>query len=335
MDENRAINLRDRNPLGNSPGAVNMRSGNNGVFWIGQDGNVWVKGHQGVNSAGAQDNNSINYWSARGFRQIDDPNPVGGGGNTFATSSYDARQAARDAQEAAERDKLRSEIRGYGGTIDQLYNQLFSDLSALIKERDLELERDYAEQLERAGSQYAEAIPEIETSYAAIGAADSTDNTYAKNSAKSGFEDTTKTIGKNKKADKAKLGQYAREQRTAFEVDRDEARKQLGRVDQTEDLGALRGFRDSISGNISSAKKARATLGTDKGARGEVSRITADGGRFEEAIGALDSILKSSMSGAVKEAAVKAMTDSAGFSEDEKKKVQQQYGNVYAEQQAL
>jgi hypothetical protein len=41
------------------------------------------------------------------------------------------------------------------------------------------------------------------------------------------------------------------------------------------------------------------------------------------------------MSGAVKQAAVSAITDSAGLSEQEKKKVQETYGNVYEEQAAL
>ena len=51
-------------------------SGGGGVFWKGADGNVWVKGSQGTNSAGAWDANTQNYWTGQGFSQINDPNPV-------------------------------------------------------------------------------------------------------------------------------------------------------------------------------------------------------------------------------------------------------------------
>lgn len=52
----------------------------NGVFWLGEDGNVWVAGHQGTHSAGRWDGNTANYWSSRGFSQIANPNPSRGGG---------------------------------------------------------------------------------------------------------------------------------------------------------------------------------------------------------------------------------------------------------------
>ncbi|MGI9028147.1 MAG: hypothetical protein ACR2FM_04915 [Candidatus Saccharimonadales bacterium] len=47
----------------------------NGSFWIGADGNVWVAGSQGVNSAGRADANSVKYWSDRGYGLEADPNP--------------------------------------------------------------------------------------------------------------------------------------------------------------------------------------------------------------------------------------------------------------------
>ena len=49
-------------------------SGANGVFWRGADGNVWVKGSQGTNSAGRWDDNSSRYWAGKGFGMIGDPN---------------------------------------------------------------------------------------------------------------------------------------------------------------------------------------------------------------------------------------------------------------------
>ena len=44
----------------------------NGYFWKGADGQVWVQGDQGINSAGAWDPNTINYWTGLGFVQTPD-----------------------------------------------------------------------------------------------------------------------------------------------------------------------------------------------------------------------------------------------------------------------
>lgn len=73
-------------PIGVAPSpplSLAIPSGN-GSFWIGSDGNVWVKGANGVNSAGKADANSASYWSDRGYGQIPDPLP---GGHTLAAST--------------------------------------------------------------------------------------------------------------------------------------------------------------------------------------------------------------------------------------------------------
>lgn len=52
-----------------------------GVFWLGEDGNVWVKGAGGTHSAGRWDGNTTNYWQSRGFSFIPNPNPSRRGGD--------------------------------------------------------------------------------------------------------------------------------------------------------------------------------------------------------------------------------------------------------------
>lgn len=260
-------------------------------------------------------------------------NPPTGGSVLGSTGTADAD--AEKARLDAERTSLRNEITGKGGEVESIYGSLFGDLDTLLRSRDTELEGQYGDQLKKAGESYAGAIPEIETSYAALGAADSTDNTYAKVKAKKGFEDTTETIGKNKETDKAKVGQYGQEQRAKFTADKESATRNIGRAGETTDVDALRSMRNDIETNISGAGVTKATLGTEGSARKALSDLTADSGRYETAINALDSILKSSLSGSVKEAAVQAITDSSGLSEEEKKRVQETYGNVYAEQAAL
>lgn len=306
------------------------------VYWIGADGNVWFKDASGVHNAGRLITDYGNGFDAANMSaqstRIDDPNAPtsslsSGGGGAAAAAPVDP--------DIAVRNQLRSEIGAKGGEIEAVYNALFGDLDNLIRSRDTELETEYGGQVKKAAEQYTTAIPKIESSYAAIGADSSTDQSDAKTGAKKGHDETQATIGKNKQTDKAKLGQYSNEQRAKFTADKTSAVREVGRAGETEDVGALRAMRNDIENNISTAGVTRATLGTDAGARGEVSRLTADAGRFEAATNALDSIIKSSMSGAVKEAAIKAVVDSTGLSEEEKKKVQQTYGNVYAEQAAL
>lgn len=305
------------------------------VYWIGADGNIWLKDSFGVQNMGVPISSSaIGFDTMKGSAQatlIDDPAAGGSVAGATTTSTADAQAA----QDAVEREALKAQILGRSGDVDSVYGSLFADLDTLLRARDADLETQYGQQFKQAGDKYAEAIPQIETSYAAIGSGDSTDKSYAKVGAKKGFDDTTATIGQNKKTDKAKLGQYGNEQRAKFSADQESARRNLSRVGETTDVDALRSMRNDLETNLSTAGVTRAGLGTDAGARGELSRITADNGRYEAAVNALDTILKSSLSGGVKKAAVEAVTTNSGLSEEEKKKVQETYGNVYAEQAAL
>lgn len=260
---------------------------------------------------------------------------AGAGGGGGGGSSISSQEQARLAAEAAERNTLRGDIASRGLDIDRVYEALFGDLNTLVSTRDKELEDQYGEQLKTASDQFAAAMPEIANSYAALGAYDSTDRSRANKKSEEGFEQTTKTIGSNKAKDKAALGTYKQENEAKFTADRESAKRNAGRAGETEDIGALRSMRNDLESNLGTANVTRATLGTEGSARKAITDLTKDSGRYEAAINALDQILKSSMSGAVKEAAVTAVTDSAGLSEEEKKKVQETYGNVYAEQAAL
>ena len=70
--------------LNNPAASISVPAANNGVYWKGADGNVYVKGSGGTNAAGAYDGNTDKYWSSRGFSQISDPNPPKSAGNAPA-----------------------------------------------------------------------------------------------------------------------------------------------------------------------------------------------------------------------------------------------------------
>lgn len=249
---------------------------------------------------------------------------TGGGGSTAVVDP-----------DAAVRAQLRGEIGARGGEVDAVYGSLFGDLDNLLRARDSELTTQYAGQRENAGKQYAEALPAIDMSYAALGSYDSTQRGDSRGKARDAHDSTQKTIGANEAADKGKLGAYGNETRAKFNADRDAAKRNVARAGETEDVAALRQMRNDLETNLSTAGVTRATLTPEGQARKDLEATTQNAGRYEAAISALDSILKSSMASDVKAAAVEAVTTSAGLTDEEKKKVQEQYGNVYAEQAAL
>lgn len=305
------------------------------VYWIGNNGNAYLMGDDGAvqdmgKASAAMDNGFDAALASGQARRIANPSDVSN--DTFTNKKNNNGTIDKDA---GERNRLKGAISGRGGEVDNVYNSLFADLENLVRSRDSELETQYGGQLKKASDTYTEAIPQIDSSYAALGAYDSTNRGDARTKADKGFKETTDTIGNNKKADKAKLGQYKNEQAAKFTADRDSAKRAIDSSANTTDVDALRTLDNGLSENLSQAGVTRATLGSDGTARQAVSSLTGDNGRYDAAVNALDSIIKSSMSGAVKEAAVKAVTDAGGLSEDEKKKVQETYGNVYSEQAAL
>lgn len=97
-----------------------------GVFWRGADGNVWVKGAQGTNSAKQWDANSEKYWTGLGYGQIDDPAQSAGhdyGAYDPTTKTWTDTPDPQAAQKAALRssvyDSKNNLINSAGSQIDQ------------------------------------------------------------------------------------------------------------------------------------------------------------------------------------------------------------------------
>lgn len=250
-----------------------------------------------------------------------------GGGTAAAAPVVDPAVARRAALIAA--------LSGKRGAIDEAYAALFGDLDNLLRSRSGDLETQYGSQMKKAGDEFADVLPTIDSSYAALGSYDSTQRGDSRGKAKKGYEDTIQTIGQNKTKDQAALGQYGNESRARFQADKDAAVRYIDSSADTTDENALRDASNNLDANLSQAGVTRATLGTDASAAQQVRSMTADNGRFQAAIDSLDAIIKSSMPTDVKAAAVTAVTDAAGLSDEDKKKVQAQYGNVYAEQATL
>ena len=82
-----------------------------GTYWRGSDGNVWVAGSRGVNSAGAWNGSTEAYWNNQGYTLQADPNPgraaasqvpsVNGGGGGVSAPVYPDTTAARNATQVS------------------------------------------------------------------------------------------------------------------------------------------------------------------------------------------------------------------------------------------
>lgn len=248
---------------------------------------------------------------------------------TAPSSGASSAASAAAAREAAQLGSLRGDSRNLISQIMAVYDALFGGLDNVARSRGADVEKQYGDQLDSTTKSYVGSIPEIEKSYAAIGAGDSTDQADAKDTAKEGFDTATKTIQKNKDDDLAAIGNYVAGQQAKWNADRGSVNRLSSRLDSTSDVGDLTDARNELETKLGSVQSDQGGLLTDQGARGTLSNITADNGRFDSVKNALDGIVKGSMSGAVKQAAVEAVTSAAGLNDEDKQKVKALYGNVY------
>lgn len=252
-----------------------------------------------------------------------------GGGTTGGTTTPTVDP------EAAKRAALIDQLTGHTGDVQAAYDALFNDLNTLLQSRRDALNTQYDKQLKTASQNFTDVLPTIDQSFAALGSYDSTQRGDNRAKAEKGYQDTVSTIGDNKNKDLSALGQYGKESRAKFQADKESAQRYIDSAKNTTDVNALQSANNNLDTNLSQAKVTDATLGTDASAAKDLQGRTSDNGRFQAAMDALDSVIKSSMPSDVKAAAVTAVSNAAGLSEADKKKVQAQYGNVYAQQQAL
>lgn len=95
------LNITNPLALSSNSGGSSAKSAaapaDNGVFWQGADGNVYVKGSQGTNAAGAFNGDTSNYWTGKGYSQIADPNAPAGSTNTNSNNTANNSSTASTA----------------------------------------------------------------------------------------------------------------------------------------------------------------------------------------------------------------------------------------------
>lgn len=110
-------------PVGLDPvtGGLDKPYATGGVYWTGQDGNLWVKDSRGTNSFGDASQQGAYFDAgvgAGGYNQISDPMANQGGGGGGGGSTYDAAAAQAAAQRAAARQSIMDEKGGYMNSVN-------------------------------------------------------------------------------------------------------------------------------------------------------------------------------------------------------------------------
>ena len=258
----------------------------------------------------------------------------GGGGGVY----YDPVAAARAAEaeriraaEEAERNSILAELTGYRGRADETFNDLFSRIDQLARERRQRLNETYNEQDARYTTEFEQAIPEIDNAFAALGIGNSTYAGKRVDSATKEYEKSLQSSKRNREADLREVGEWAGSQRSALEGDKRNIFERLDRASRhNADLGELRGVRNEIGSQVN-------TLGGRKGAYtpgGEamqtLERVSGRSSNFDDAMASLQGVLNSSMDTGTKDAAKTALIDNANLTDDEKRRLSEvQANNAY------
>jgi hypothetical protein len=115
------------------PAQVYDNPANNGKFWRGTDGLVYVQGANGTNTAGKWDDNSSSYWMGQGYAMGATPKPAGKTADELAYDKFLAAQAAANAPKYEDTTEAR---RGTQSSLDSLDTILRNKLAEAQAEYD-------------------------------------------------------------------------------------------------------------------------------------------------------------------------------------------------------
>lgn len=241
-------------------------------------------------------------------------------------------EAARVARDNAERVKLRGGTREQIAAAQALYDQVFGDIDNLGRERIGSLEKDYMGKNERLTGDYLESLPTIENNYAAIGNDSSTYKGRALGKAEAGYKQGQEELGKAKGEDVAKVGSFVATNKAKYQADRDSMNRMGSRLDEVEDLGALREGRNSVEAKRGALQADRAGFMTDAGLQGELKGLTNASARFGGIAEAAKNIYGSAATVSMKNAALNSLIANSGLSPEEQQQILSTYSSQAEEE---
>lgn len=205
------------------------------VYWLGEDGNVWVNQNGNTRSIGKARLDRNGNWDgnpegsvfsmADGGTRIANPNPsnsgqgsAGGGGVNYSTSNtYNAQLAAekaRQAQRANEAQGIKDRMMGRRGEFENILNEILGNIDKTYKEESSRRKETYDADSAELMNTLEQALPEIAASFAAIGGYDSSLRGYREMDAEKEHQNSQNELKREYESELGNLGAKANQART-------------------------------------------------------------------------------------------------------------------------
>lgn len=205
------------------------------VYWLGEDGNVWVNQNGNTRSIGKARLDRNGNWDgnpegsefsmADGGTRIANPNPsnsgqgsTGGGGVNYSSSNtYNAQLAAekaRQAQRANEASGIKNNMMGRRGEFEAILNDILGNIDKTYKEESSRRKETYDADSAELLDTLEQALPEIAASFAAIGGYDSSLRGYREMDAEKEHQNSQNELKREYETELGNLGAKANQART-------------------------------------------------------------------------------------------------------------------------
>ena len=198
------------------------------VYWLGEDGNVWVKQNGNTKNIGkaimrngqwdGNPESEIIAMPGNGTR-IDNPNPTQTNNTSTRSSSSNyysrlaAQQAAANARKASEAANIKNSMMGRRGEFQNILNDIISNIDTTYREESSKRKKSYDKDAAALLDTLEKALPSIAASFANIGAYDSSLRGYREIDAEKEHQASQEDLAEEYDNDMANLGNKANQAR--------------------------------------------------------------------------------------------------------------------------
>lgn len=245
-----------------------------------------------------------------------------------AEQIYAQQLAQQRAQQEAQRGQLRGEIGGGIQNLQNVYSQLFGDVTGAATSQRQALEQRFGRETQALGEQFNEELPSIGKAYGARGIYDSSYRMDAEEKAQRQFQRQLQDLAAQREADAAKIGQYVAEQQARIQAEQDKLGTISGRLGQTQDINDLIQLRNQIEGQIADTRALRAGAMSQQQLMQRFQQLAPATDRLSQLQGILTNIIQGAAPSALKRATAQQIIGSAGLSQQEQDLLQQQINQI-------
>ena len=198
------------------------------VYWLGEDGNVWVKQNGNTRNIGkaimrngqwdGNPESEVIAMPGNGTR-IDNPNPTQTNNTSTRSSSSNyysrlaAQQAAANARKASEAANIKNSMMGRRGEFQNILNDIISNIDTTYREESSKRKKSYDKDAAALLDTLEKALPSIAASFANIGAYDSSLRGYREIDAEKEHQASQEDLAEEYDNDMANLGNKANQAR--------------------------------------------------------------------------------------------------------------------------